>query len=311
MTVNFIQLEYFHKVMTCGSVTRAARELFVTQPAVSKQLRLLEQELDCRLFQRCGNRFVPTPAGEFLDRRAGVLLTAFHNLPAELRSFVGEFAGPLRIGCGPYTSGAVVPELVSELMRRHPRIVPSVQERDSFLDDLRNGTLDIMFGIQGYHDDDLLYVPMYRNQLILICSEHSPLAQGGQITPERLASEPFLAHSYNPIRGIIFRQMPYLEKNRFRIESRYTTTLISYVQRNLGFSIIADCYLESLPPGVVAPSFDTGCEVESGFLVNPARPFSPPLRAMIALVREKYGCRPVPGAECSVGVVQSGKEEKR
>ena len=91
--------------------------------------------------------------------------------------------------------------------------------------------------------------------------------------------------------------MPYLEKNRFRIESRYTTTLISYVQRNLGFSIIADCYLESLPPGVVASSFDTGCEVESGFLVNPARPFSPPLRAMIALVREKYGCRPVPGVD--------------
>lgn len=45
MTVNFIQLEYFHKVMACGSVTRAARELFITQPAVSKQLKLLKQEL--------------------------------------------------------------------------------------------------------------------------------------------------------------------------------------------------------------------------------------------------------------------------
>ena len=89
--------------------------------------------------------------------------------------------------------------------------------------------------------------------------------------------------------------MPYLEKNRFRIESRYTTTLIAYVQRNLGFSIIPDYYLGSLPPGIAVPPFDTGCEVETGFLVNPARPFSPPLRAMIALVREKYGCPPIDG----------------
>ncbi len=295
--MNFIQLDYFRKVMECGSVTEAARRLFITQPAVSKQLRLLENELNCRLFRRSGNRLVPTPAGEFLHQRADALLGAFHNLPAELRAFVGEVSGPLRIGCGPYTSGAVVPELITELMRRYPRIDPSVQERDSFLEDLRNDSLDIMFGVQGYGGNDLLYVPMYRNRLILICSVLSPLAQCREITPERLTEEPFLAHSYDSIRSTVFRKMPYLEKNRFRIESRYTTTLIAYVQRNLGFSIIPDYYLGSLPPGIAVPPFDTGCEVETGFLVNPARPFSPPLRAMIALVREKYGCPPIDGAE--------------
>ena len=277
--MNFIQLEYFRKVMECGSVTEAARRLFITQPAVSKQLRLLENELNCRLFRRSGYRLVPTPAGEFLHQRADALLGAFHNLPAELRSFVGDISGPLRIGCGPYTSGAVVPELITELMRRYPRIDPSVQERDSFLEDLRNDSLDIMFGVQGYGGNDLLYVPMR------------------EITPERLTEEPFLAHSYDSIRSTVFRKMPYLEKNRFRIESRYTTTLIAYVQRNLGFSIIPDYYLGSLPPGIAVPPFDTGCEVETGFLVNPAQPFSPPLRAMIALVREKYGCPPIDGAE--------------
>ena len=259
--MNFVQLDYFRKVMDCGSVTEAARRLFITQPAVSKQLRLLENELNCRLFHRNGNRLVPTPAGEFLYQRANTLLDAFRNLPAELRAFSGEVSGPLRIGCGPYTSGAVVPELVMELMRRHPRIEPSVQERDSFLEDLRDGSLDIMFGVQGYESGHLLYVPMYRNRLILICSVLSPIAQCREITPERLTEEPFLAHSYDSIRSTVFRKMPYLEKNRFRIESRYTTTLIAYVQRNLGFSIIPDYYLGSLPPGIAVPPFDTGCEV--------------------------------------------------
>ena len=295
--MNFIQLEYFRKVMECGGVTRAARQLFITQPAVSKQLRLLEAELGCRLFNRSGNRLIPTPAGEFFYQRGTALLTGFGNLPAEVKSFLGDISGPLRIGCGPYTSGAVVPELITELMRRYPGIEPVVRERDSFLDDLKNGALDIMFGIQGYGGDDLLYVPMYRNRLVLICSVLSPLARCGEITPELLEREPFLAHSYDSIRGIIFRHLPYLEKNRFQVESRYTTTLISYVQRNLGFSIIPDYYLGSLPPGIAAPPFDTGCEVETGFLVNPEKTFPPQLRAMITLVREKYGCPPIAGAE--------------
>ena len=295
--MNFVQLDYFLKVMECGSVTGAARRLFITQPAVSKQLRLLEDELDCQLFRRNGNRLVPTPAGKLLYQRASALLNAFHNLPAELRSFAGEVSGPLRIGCGPYTSGAVIPELVMELLRRHPRIDPSIQERDSFLEDLRNGSLDIMFGVQGYRGNDLLYVPMYRNRLILICSVLSPLAKCRKITPELLTAEPFLAHSYDSIRSTIFRKMPYLEKNRFRIESRYTTTLISYVQRNLGFSIIPDYYLGDLPAGIAVPPFDTDCEVETGFLVNPAQPFTPPLRAMITLVREKFGCPNIAGVE--------------
>lgn len=286
--MNFIQLEYFRKVAECGGVTRAARQLFITQPAVSKQLRLLENELGCRLFDRRGNRLTLTPAGRFLHRRADALLTGFGNLPAEMKSFLNDVSGELRIGCGPYTSGAVVPDLIAELMRRYPRIIPSVREQDSFFQALKEGALDIMFGIQGYDGDELLYVPMYRNRLVLIASVRSSLARAEAVTPELLAREPFLAHSYNPIRELIFRRMPYLEKNRFQVESRYTTTLISYVQRNLGFSIIPDYYLDSLPPGVAIPAFDTGCEIESGFLVNPARTFPPPLRAMIDLVREKY-----------------------
>ena len=287
--MNFIQLEYFQKTVECRSVTEAAKKLFITQPAVSKQLRLLEEELECKLFQRKGNRLVPTSAGEFFYQRVKLLLDQFSDLPVDMKSFLHHVSGPLRIGCGPYTSGAVVPDLIVELLRRYPEIEPSVQEKDTFCADLKNGTLDIMFGVQGYAGTDLLYLPMYRNRLVLICSVHSPLAKAERITEALLRKEPFLSHSYASIRDLVFRKMPFLEKNRFYVESRYTTTLISYVQRNLGFSIIPDYYLGTLPPGVVVPRFETGCEVETGCLVDPGRRFSPPLQAMIDLVREKYG----------------------
>ena len=283
--MNFIQLEYFQKTVECRSVTEAAKKLFITQPAVSKQLRLLEEELECKLFQRKGNRLVPTSAGEFFYQRVKLLLDQFSDLPVDMKSFLHHVSGPLRIGCGPYTSGAVVPDLIVELLRRYPEIEPSVQEKDTFCADLKNGTLDIMFGVQGYAGTDLLYLPMYRNRLVLICSVHSPLAKAERITEALLRKEPFLSHSYASIRDLVFRKMPFLEKNRFYVESRYTTTLISYVQRNLGFSIIPDYYLGSLPPGVVVPRFETGCEVETGCLVDSGRRFSPQLRAMIDLVR--------------------------
>ena len=288
--MNFIQLEYFQKVVECGTVTSAAGRLFITQPAVSKQLRLLEEELECRLFNRKGNRLVLTPAGEFFYKRVNTLLAGFSSLPAEMKSFLHHVSGELRIGCGPYTSCAIVPDLITELLRRYPEIEPSVQEKDSFYSDLKNGTLDIMFGVQGCSEKELLYIPMYKNRLVLICSVRSPLAKAGKITPGLLRKEPFLAYSYTSMRDAVFRKMPYLEKNRFYIESRYTATLISYVQRNLGFSIVPDYQLLNRPPGVVAPCFETGCEVERGCLVNPQRPLTPQLQAMIDLVREKYGC---------------------
>ena len=88
--MNFIQLEYFQKTVECRSVTEAAKKLFITQPAVSKQLRLLEEELECKLFQRKGNHLVPTAAGEFFYQRVKTLLNQFSDLPVEMKSFLHQ-----------------------------------------------------------------------------------------------------------------------------------------------------------------------------------------------------------------------------
>lgn len=285
--MNFIQLEYFQSVMEQKSVTLAAKKLFVTQPAVSKQIRLLEEELECPLFLRKGNRLAPTAEAEFLYSRIDSLMNDFNSLPAEMNAFRNHVAGKLNIGCGPYTSAAVLPDLILEYVRRYPDVRPSIRENDSFVEELREGRLDIMFGVQKWADCEFRYEPMYRNRLILVCSKRSPLAKARKITPELLLSQPLLAHSYHL--GTIFGKLPYLRRNRFFLESRYTATLLAYVRRNLGFSIIPDYNLGSLPADIAVPEFDTGCEVETGFLVRRASVYPPQLRAMIELVFEKYG----------------------
>lgn len=73
--MNFIQLEYFRRVVESGSVTQASKALFITQPAVSKQIRLLEEELGCELFIRRANHLVLTREGDFLYEHAKNIVT--------------------------------------------------------------------------------------------------------------------------------------------------------------------------------------------------------------------------------------------
>ncbi len=74
--MNFIQLEYFRRVVESGSVTQASKALFITQPAVSKQIRLLEEELGCELFIRRANHLVLTREGDFLYAVRDELISA-------------------------------------------------------------------------------------------------------------------------------------------------------------------------------------------------------------------------------------------
>lgn len=286
--MNVIQLEYFRAVMECGSVTEAARKLCVTQPAVSKQLRLLEEEFECGLFLREKNRLVPTPAADFLAGKLQALLPGFHSIPVEMNAFLERVAGKLRIGCGPFASAFVLPDLIVELLRRYPGIEPEISEKDSFFRDLEDGSLDIMVGVHKHTSKFFRYAPMISGAMMLVVSVDSPLAKAGKVTRRLLAAQPYLSYSFDPIRSDVFRKMPFLAQNRFVVESRYAQTLLAYVQRNLGFAIMPKYSLRDLPDRVVCLDYDTGLTSENGYLISTRRPMPPALQAMTALIEEKY-----------------------
>src|ERR687886_834727 len=92
------QLDYVRAVVRAGSVTRAAEATHVSQPAISKQIRLLERELGVSLFHRVGRRVVPTEAGQLLAACADRVFDDLTTTTDLLAQVAASFRGSLRIG---------------------------------------------------------------------------------------------------------------------------------------------------------------------------------------------------------------------
>jgi DNA-binding transcriptional LysR family regulator len=116
------QLRALVTVAEVGSVTRAARLLHLVQPAVTRQIRLLETEFGVELFSRSPSGMVPTPEGELLVERARRALLELERARAEIAPAVGEISGIVTIGILESVVDVMVPGLVEAIARRHPKI---------------------------------------------------------------------------------------------------------------------------------------------------------------------------------------------
>jgi LysR family transcriptional regulator, cyn operon transcriptional activator len=115
-------LRYFTAVADAGSVSRAARHLHVTQPALSRQIQDLEREFACRLFDRIGRRIALTKDGEEILDQTRRLLTDIEALRERARALGGGEAGILRIGATPQLIEASFPEVLTRFAGAYPGI---------------------------------------------------------------------------------------------------------------------------------------------------------------------------------------------
>jgi LysR family transcriptional regulator, transcriptional activator of the cysJI operon len=120
------RLVVFRRVAEELSFRKAAEELYLTQPAVSQQIKALEEDLGVQLFDRGGNQITLTPAGSILlncAERSGELLVQAER---EIASLNGHHAGTLALGASTTIAQYVLPRLLSEFCRHHPRIHPTL-----------------------------------------------------------------------------------------------------------------------------------------------------------------------------------------
>jgi DNA-binding transcriptional LysR family regulator len=118
--MDFKQLKALVTVVDVGSVTRAAELLHLVQPAVTRQIRSLEQELGVTLFERTRHGMRPTGAGTSLAERARRALTELERARAELAPAPGAVTGIVTVGLLESTTALLAGPLVSSILRRHP-----------------------------------------------------------------------------------------------------------------------------------------------------------------------------------------------
>lgn len=262
------QLRYLVEIVRRDlNVSAAAARLFTSQPGVSKQIRLLEQELGVDLFQRRGKQFVGlTPAGRAVLGEAQEILARSENIRRLTRDFASPDHGELGIATTHTQAGFVLPPVLGEFHRRYPRVRLN----------LLQGTPQQLADMAGQDDVDLLIttdaaslyphlvlLPVATWQYAVLCPAGHPLAQVSPLTLDDIAQHPLVTYSF------AFNGHSALEEcfktaglaPQLALTAVDTSVLKRYVQEGLGVGLMAaaafdpaqDAGLVALDAGAVLP----------------------------------------------------------
>lgn len=171
------RFQVFLAVASRGSFTQAAETLHISQPAVSRHIRELENSLGCRLIDRKGSGIFLTDAGKVLVRYGNNFRALSRDLMHELSLCSGRFQGVLRIGASTTVAQYVLPNVLSAFRKRYPDVsleaTTSNSEEISAL--LRAGTIDLGL-VEGLpHSRDFDYYAFSRDEIVLAAGTHSGL----------------------------------------------------------------------------------------------------------------------------------------
>ena len=173
--------------------TRAAEELGTTQPAVSMQVKQLEDSLGVALFEQLGKRMYLTEAGQEMYRYCRNISQHLAEAETALERLKGIRGGQLRLAIAP-TAKYFVPRLLAEFVRRHPGVVVdlNVAGREALLAQIENNVRDMIIMASPPPDLALVAEPFLAGTLVAIAPPNHALAEARAVSPERLVQEPFL-----------------------------------------------------------------------------------------------------------------------
>jgi DNA-binding transcriptional LysR family regulator len=188
------QLAAFCAVVERRSFSQAADQLGVTQPAVSLQIRSLEQRVGQQLLDRSGRRVEPTEAGMRLYRGAQRLIALEQQLLADLgEEAEGELKGRLELGASTGPGGSVLPVILGEFQQAHPlvHVVLTVSDTHTVVEQVGRRELELgIVGVAGRHRG-VTFEPFYRDEVVLAVPAGNERA-GKTITLEELKAEPLV-----------------------------------------------------------------------------------------------------------------------
>lgn len=168
--MNLDQLSYVVAIASTGSLSAASKQLGVSQPALSKYLRELEQKVGMELFFRNKRRYFPTPAGRVYLRTAHHILELRQHTRASVAALGASHSGTLRIGVTPNHGIATMAELYPDFDKRYPQIELDIRESPGgeLRQLLRLGELDgIFISIHGAVPEGTQALPFYHEELVL------------------------------------------------------------------------------------------------------------------------------------------------
>jgi DNA-binding transcriptional LysR family regulator len=189
------RLQVFHAVAKHLSFTKAGEALFMTQPAVTFQIRQLEEHFNTRLFDRSQGRIALTPAGRMALEYAERILGLSAELDTRLKEIGGQMTGPLLIGASTTIAEYLLPQVLGEFKSRYPSVVPRlfVANSEAVQARIAERTLDLGFIEGDSHLPSLGADVCGDDELQVICAPTHPLAQLSSATPKTLTEHAYIS----------------------------------------------------------------------------------------------------------------------
>jgi LysR family hydrogen peroxide-inducible transcriptional activator len=182
------QLEYVVAVAETGQFVEAARRCGVSQPALSKQVKEVEELLQAVIFERSRPRVLPTPVGERVVAQARRVLGEARQLVDLARAERGQPGGTLRLGVIPTMAPYGLAGLLARLRRLHPELAFAIEEcqTEVLLQRLRAGELDLGLLARSFDDHGLAGVDLVWEPFVLVAPADHPLATREAVSPRSL-----------------------------------------------------------------------------------------------------------------------------
>ncbi len=240
------QLRYIWEVAHHDlNVSATAQSLYTSQPGISKQIRLLEDELGVEIFARSGKHLTHvTPAGEAILETAGEVLRKVEGIKQVAQEYSNEKKGTLSIATTHTQARYALPNTIGDFMRRYPDVSLHMHQGTpmQIAEMAADGTVDFAIATEAMeHFSDLVMMPCYRwNRCVLVPRNH-PLARATRLTLEQVAEHPIVTYVFG-FTGRSRLDEAFVEQGlvpRVVFTAADADVIKTYVRLGLGIGIIA------------------------------------------------------------------------
>lgn len=254
--MDFDQLETFVEVARLCSFSRAAEKRFRTQPAVSSQIRALEEEVGARLLDRSGGKVSLTASGKLFLRYAEETLDGRKAICTAIAETERVPRGEIVVGANEGTCLHILPEVFAEFKRNYPDVSVSIKRSDyaKTLESVIDNSVD--FGVVSLPVTDarLTVVPVHRDELVIIAPPQHPLARLSSASVEEVSRYPLLVpksgHTRDALENLFHERRL---KPRLSMELDSSELLKRFVAADVGVGFIARSNVaEDVQAGILA-----------------------------------------------------------
>lgn len=276
------RLQVFHAVARLLSFTKAAEVLHMTQPAVTFQIRQLEEQFDTRLFDRAHNRVSLTEAGHVAFDYAEIIFEKYSELENSIRELTGSISGSLTLGASTTISEYMLPALLGDFNAKNPEVLLRlrVSNTEGIVSMVENNVIDLGVVEGPVTNKNLLVEGCKKDDLVVVFPPDHELAKLDSVTIDQMLEYPFICREEGSgTREVI---MDHLKKEgvskhvlKSCLELGSPEAIKGAIQAKMGVSILSSVSLDK--------------EIKLGILK--AVPLDPPLSREFSFVRQRQKFR--------------------